>query len=134
MAQVQSAAQLPAQIAGGGFQTLHGIGGLLLLEEADIDLGIAKIRGGLHPGDGNHGVLDSGILQIADQRGQLLLDLLIDTVDTIRSHSILLSQSQPDKWVFGGDAPAGNSHVRRAIIVIALTRPVTQQLYKRVFL
>ena len=29
------------------------------------------------------------------------------------------------RLLFGGDAPAGNSHAPWAVIVIALTRPVT---------
>ena len=45
------------------------------------------------------------------------------------NHIIILIKSQTneqiDKWLFGGDAPAGNSHAHWAVIVIALTRPVT---------
>ena len=56
------------------------------LQEADIDLGPAQVGGGLHPGDGDHGILNTGILDIAQQGRQLLLDLLIDGCDSIGCH------------------------------------------------
>ena len=50
------------------------------------DLGIAQVWCGLHPGDGDHGSLHPGVLQIAKQICQLSLDFLVDAADSIGCH------------------------------------------------
>ena len=70
----------------GGFQTLQRIVCLVVLQETGVDLGITQVGGGLHPGDGDHGILHTGILQIPEQACQLLLDLLVDSSDSIGCH------------------------------------------------
>ena len=83
-------AQLPAEIPAGGFEARQGLLGIFPLQKADIHLGIAQIRGGFYPGDGDHGVLHSGVLDGPQKGGQLLHDLLIDSIDTIGCHIVIL--------------------------------------------
>ena len=83
VAQPQIAAQLAAQKPGGALQSLHGLLGLVLLEEADIDLGIPQVRSGLHTGDRDHHILYPGVLHIAQKGGKLLLDFIVDGIDAI---------------------------------------------------
>ena len=46
----------------------------------------AQVRRSLHPGDGYHGGLHPGVLQLAQERGQLLLHFFVDSSNSIRSH------------------------------------------------
>ena len=87
VAKLQGVAQLPAQEAGSGLQSLQHIPFLILIQNTDINFGIAQVSGGVHTGDGDHAYLrDAGILQTAKLVCQLPLDLLIDASDTVRCH------------------------------------------------
>ena len=89
IAQVEGAAQLAAQIAGGGLEALDHFFHVALVQHADVDLAKAQVRGGLHRRDG-HQTMDPGVLDGANEGGQLPLDLLVDTSDAITCHVVLL--------------------------------------------
>ena len=87
VAQIHPAAQLPAQEACGGLETLHQVLFVLAVQGADIDLTLAQVRGGVHMGDGEHSLCHPGVLHCAQQRRKLLADLLVDASDTIGCHN-----------------------------------------------
>ena len=84
IAQLKGAAQLPAEETGGGFEALEDILFLGLVQDTDIDPGIAQVAGGIHPGDGDHSHLrDPGVFQAAELVTELPLDLLVDAADSV---------------------------------------------------
>ena len=85
VAQVERAAQLPAQVAGGGLQALEHLLHVALIQHADIDLAELQVGGGVDGGDGDHAG-HPGILHAADQGRHLALDLFVDPSDSIASH------------------------------------------------
>ena len=87
IAQAQLTAQFPAQETGGGLETLQKALFILAVQCAHIHAGIAQVGGGIHMGDGQHGFGDARILNAAQQACQLLLNLAVDTADTVRCHS-----------------------------------------------
>ena len=88
VAQIHLLPQLVAQVAGGGLQALHQTLFVLTVQGADIDPGVPQVAGGVHMGDGQHALGDTGILHRAQQAGQRLADGLIDAADAIGCHSI----------------------------------------------
>ena len=90
VAQLQALAQRAAQEAARGLQPREHFLGAAAVEQRDVDLGIAQGRRRLHMGDGDHGLLDAGILQQAELLGQLALDLLIDASDAVGCHKNFL--------------------------------------------
>ena len=86
VAELQGGPQLPAEVAACGAEPLQSVSPLALVQGTDVNLGIAQVRRSLHPGDGYHGGLHPGVLQVAKQACQLPLDFLIDAADSIGCH------------------------------------------------
>ena len=87
VAQVHTAAQLAAQVTGGGLEALEQALLIRAVQGADIDPGIAQVAGGVHMGDGQHTLGHPGVLDGAQQGGKLLLDGVIDAGNAVGCHS-----------------------------------------------
>ena len=80
-------AQRPADVARGALEGPKEILPLVVLQDADVDLGVAQVAGDLRPGDGE-GARDAGIVQLlADDAVHLPANLLGNPVNSLIAHS-----------------------------------------------